>query len=383
MAQSMGMHRDGDGFSLVPYEAEIGRRMWWQIISLDMKISEDRGCEPMLSECCFDTRLPFNMDDEDYTKTSQYPFNEKQGVTKMTLSLINMEVARTTHKLHFIPPKHSAKNFTFQEKEDLADKCIKKIDSYFLSNYDPTNPYHLLVYKTSRIQILKLRLVVLYPMQRMTISEPPPEKSGLGLRYVVELLTITDSLYADEYAKRFDWHFRTSVSWHPIAVALAELCTEPMGELADEAWRVIDKYWARWSSCAASSQEEKMWRPVKRLLKRAREARQRSQSRHQLQALSLSEGNGITIQSGDGAERLDLLDDVPLAVTLDDNIALDYVVQVGSALDPHRWDVNDVGAYSGMDMADDATMPMDWDEWNAFIYDAGNLDADLLTGFSA
>lgn len=380
IAQSMGIHRDGDGLSMSAHEAEVRRRVWWQIISLDMRASEDRGCEPMLSECCFNTRLPLNLDDEDFCKTTPHPLKERKGLTEMTYSLMNMEVCRTTQKLHFVPPKHTTAALTLQEKDDLANECITTIDSYFVGNYDSTNPFHQIMYALSRIHVLRLRLVVLYPMQRMsTTLESQPRTRGL--KYVVDLLSIVESLAANEYARSFHWHYNTSISWHPLAVALAELCSESTGPLADEAWRVIDKNWARWSIRVASSQEEKMWRPVKSLLRRARQARQRSQPQsYQLQALSLSENNGV--QSSSNVEQDGLGNYGTSATAFNSNVPLDIPGQVNSMVDSYQWDFSN-GAYPVMGVTADDTIPMNWDEWNAFIRDAGNLDPSFHDGYSS
>lgn len=375
IAQNLGIHRDGDGLHLSAHEAEVRRRIWWHIFSLDMKASEDRGCEPMLSESSFNTRLPINLEDDDFDKQSLHPLKERKGITKITLSLMNMEVARTSLKLHFVPPKHTTPVLTYQERDDLANECISKIDSYFVDNYDPTNPYHELAYSLSRMHVLRLRLVVLYPMQRM-LTEQENQPRTRALKYVVKLLSIADSLLSSDFVKRFSWHSSTSVSWHPIAVALAELCTEPAGPLADEAWRVIDKRWAMWSHRIPSSQEEKIWRPVKSLLKKAREARQHSQPQiHQLQALSLSEDKAAG--SNNAVKNETLVDYNSFATTFDNNMAPDLSGQVNGTFDPYQWDINN-GTYPSMDVAAGDTLPMNWDQWNAFIYDAGNLDIDPI-----
>lgn len=44
LAQSLGMHRDGSTFNLPPFEAEMRRRLWWNICILDTPASEDYSC---------------------------------------------------------------------------------------------------------------------------------------------------------------------------------------------------------------------------------------------------------------------------------------------------------------------------------------------------
>lgn len=44
LAQSLGMHRDGSALNLAPFEAEMRRRLWWNICILDTPASEDHSC---------------------------------------------------------------------------------------------------------------------------------------------------------------------------------------------------------------------------------------------------------------------------------------------------------------------------------------------------
>lgn len=48
LAQSLGMHRDGDTLNLNPFDAEMRRRLWWGICILDTPASEDHSCSPGL-----------------------------------------------------------------------------------------------------------------------------------------------------------------------------------------------------------------------------------------------------------------------------------------------------------------------------------------------
>lgn len=59
MAQTLGLHRDGSHFKLTPFEVEMRRRFWWQVMILDMRASEDHGCDPSIVESQFDTKMVY------------------------------------------------------------------------------------------------------------------------------------------------------------------------------------------------------------------------------------------------------------------------------------------------------------------------------------
>jgi hypothetical protein len=57
IAQTLGIHRDGSHFDLPVFEIEMRRRLWWQVLILDARASEDHGCDPTVVEAQFDTQM--------------------------------------------------------------------------------------------------------------------------------------------------------------------------------------------------------------------------------------------------------------------------------------------------------------------------------------
>lgn len=64
IATSMGLHRDGSNFGLSPFECEVRRRLWWHLMLIDIRTSEDFASNPYpyTNNC---VRVPANIDDED------------------------------------------------------------------------------------------------------------------------------------------------------------------------------------------------------------------------------------------------------------------------------------------------------------------------------
>lgn len=67
LALAHNLHRDGAGTAFPPYEAEQRRRLWAQIIVLDVRAAQDRGTEPLIRGADdFTTQAPTNVDDADF-----------------------------------------------------------------------------------------------------------------------------------------------------------------------------------------------------------------------------------------------------------------------------------------------------------------------------
>jgi len=274
IAHGLGIHRDGTGVAHSAFKAQMRQRLWWELLVLDMKASEDRGNEPMIAEHSFNTRMPWNLNDEDFGHESQHPLMERKGITDMTFSLICMDVSNTARKVNFVPPDTDHQPLTLSQKEVLVKQCSERIENHHLAGCNPSIPHHWLLYTLGRLLILKLWSVIQYPLQS---RQPHDLPRGQSLRTAVSYLEITEMMEAHESAARFNWYFITYVPWHPLAVALAELCNETQGPLADRAWAVINRGYKKYSDRVADTKEGLLWRPIKSLLKRAQAARQRSQ----------------------------------------------------------------------------------------------------------
>ncbi|KAJ8129365.1 hypothetical protein O1611_g4267 [Lasiodiplodia mahajangana] len=92
IAQKMGLHRDGEQLGLPPFEVEMRRRVWWQIILIDTVYALMSGLGQSLLPRSWDTKKPSNIHDADLypTMTTLQPRN---GPTDMIYCLVCYEVA--------------------------------------------------------------------------------------------------------------------------------------------------------------------------------------------------------------------------------------------------------------------------------------------------
>lgn len=293
IARGIGLHRDGHGRAFSPFEAEMRRRMWWQILALDIRASEDRGSETILAENFFDTEFPCNLNDEDIGYESPDAFHSKTGPTDMTLCLLGMDALCTGRKISFTSPTGDANLLTLQEREELVQKYAERIESTYLASCGISDPRTWLLRTMGHYWIYKLRLNLYYPLQHRMPSQQAQSRTH-GLQTAVTFLNFSESIEQHPSFACFAWLLKTYAPWHAVAVTLAELCTHPQGPLADRAWEIIESRFKDWTSRIADAKETMLWGPIKNLLKRARAARQYGQeSSHAKQALQPSELDSI------------------------------------------------------------------------------------------
>jgi len=94
IAQRLGLHRDGSSHKISPFDAEIRRRTWWQIVFLDGHSSKLAGAGFPAWLAKFDTRIPMNISDSDLSPTMKELPTEKEGATEMIFCCLRYETAQ-------------------------------------------------------------------------------------------------------------------------------------------------------------------------------------------------------------------------------------------------------------------------------------------------
>jgi hypothetical protein len=164
IAHGMGLHRDGDGRTFTAFEAEMRRRIWWQILALDMRASEDRGSEPILADNSFNTAMPCNLNDEDFNYNSQHPSHSRTGHTEMTICLLSMDALYTARQIHFRSSTNEPRYLITQERGELVQKYVRRVECTYLANCDFSDPRTGLLSLIGQYWIYKLLLVLYYPL---------------------------------------------------------------------------------------------------------------------------------------------------------------------------------------------------------------------------
>ena len=276
IAQGLGLHQEGDGRAFNAFEAEMRRRLFWQIFSLDMRASEDRGNISVFAEHSFNTTMPCNLNDEDFGHESQHPLHSKSGHTDMTYCLLEMDALLTISKLNTSLTLAQPGVSNVNEREDLVRMYIERVKSKYLANCDFSDR------RTNFLRIIgqqwthKLWLSFRYPLHHQNKAQGTFSGTH-GLKIVVELLKSNELIENHPFSIGFAWLLKTYAPWHAVAVALAEICHQPHSFLADSAWAMIQAHFEDWNNKAPGTREAMVWYPIKNLLRCAREARERHQ----------------------------------------------------------------------------------------------------------
>ncbi|KAF2622361.1 hypothetical protein BU25DRAFT_377836 [Macroventuria anomochaeta] len=287
IAQTLGIHRDGSHFGLAPFEIEMRRRLWWQVCILDARSSEDHGCDPTIVEAQFDAKMPLNVNDTDLHPDMTECPQERTGFTDMTFSLIRFEVANIFRRILYIPPgpvrcTELFANFSIAEKEKWITECHQQMEDKYLKDCDMSIPLCWVTATISRLIMSKMWLIVYHPHQRKDGGASLPQETKDKL-FITSLENVEYSMLLETEARtmKWGWLFRTYVQWHAIAFLLSELCVRTKGEAVERAWRALEATAGRWwfplndSSPYRKGQQRYLWKPLRKLLAKAKAARER------------------------------------------------------------------------------------------------------------
>ena len=430
LAQAIGLHRDGNGLAFSPYEAELRRRLWWQIVVLDVRGVEDRGTEAMISIDSYNTRMPMNISDSEFGPESTEPLVDREGASDTTFSLCTAMSCDVFLYLHnpqarFYKPDMNGTMQVVQPSEDDMVRRVQALEERFVKGADMNFYQSALAAHTVRLIILIFWLSLQYPFQVRqqhasfgkatggAAATGASAAAGSGttghhtqpgggrprarvsrehvLHTAVAIMELQQHGKDGPFAERFGWWTENYPQWHPLAVALAELCSQTSGPLVDRAWAIIDSVLEQWSDQIADTKAGTLLRPIKKLLKKARAARAEAQ----MSRLDLNKGPGepATQQQQTPAQ-------TPVGNALQTGLAT--TAEVGGGMqplvepcgyggdrfmspndfifrDPHGpfdFDFNlDLAATQDLEL-------MDWTNWNEFVSDANNDTSDTFIGFT-
>ncbi|ETS81216.1 hypothetical protein PFICI_06218 [Pestalotiopsis fici W106-1] len=307
LAQAYNLIQDGDGSHHTFFDAELRRRLWWQVVVLDIRASEDRGTEAMIDPDSYNTHLPLNINDEDFGPDTAVAPPERQGPTDVTFSLCTAQSSSI-----FLWVGHAQTRVTSPTRNQSEDEIIAKaqaLEQRFITNHDPNHFQSKLAAGLVRMINLKLWLMMQYPLHTRTNSSiPAPRWPKVSREAILQTAVSVMELHEHKHNSskeglRFKWWGSTYVQWHPLAVALAELCAQTRGPLVERAWKIVQIVYPKWALVVADSKRGALWRPIRKLYKKAKSARaaaEREDEKEQVEAFQrleylASDGVGLPI----------------------------------------------------------------------------------------
>lgn len=249
IAQRIGLHRD-DTSHLSPFDGEIRRRLWRQLMILDHTSSELAGCAPTYTIMMGSTlhKLPAYVNDSDlFPDMTELP-PEREGACEMIfcalryhfssffLLINNKDTTTFDSYWHGLTSKEA----TLEMKDKAIDELNQQVEEKFLRFCDPLVPLHNLTSIAARAALSGIRLRAHHPRQYPDngASMPQSEKEML-FALSLKIIQYDTLVHANPSLQRYLWHVKVYFQWHALIYLLSELRYRKVGEEPDRAWDQI------------------------------------------------------------------------------------------------------------------------------------------------
>jgi hypothetical protein len=175
---------------------------------LDIRSSEDHGCDPTIVEESYDTRMPLNINDDELDPNATDPPPQHIGATDMTFNLIRFEVSMVFRKLNYQPPGRK-EHLSMKEKELLIEQTNHLLEEKYLKHCNMSIPLNWVSATIGRLVLAKMWLVIHHPLQRINngAALPPETREKLWLTSI-DVLDFGHKLETDPETKKYSWLFR-------------------------------------------------------------------------------------------------------------------------------------------------------------------------------
>ena len=174
IAQRMGLGTDGTNYAIPPFEVEMRRRLWWQIILIDKRVSELSGAGTSILTYTWNTKLPSNINDSELFPDMRDPPAERPGLTEMVFVRLRCEIAGFNQQSRAL-----AGALTIND--DAIDRFETRLEREYLTYVDPLVPLHFMSMMMVRSALYKMRMGLGHPYfnSARTNDLSQPEKDRL------------------------------------------------------------------------------------------------------------------------------------------------------------------------------------------------------------
>ncbi|KLO85288.1 uncharacterized protein LW93_13892 [Fusarium fujikuroi] len=282
MAQALGLYRDGQQLGLSPFEVEMRRRLWWAIVSLDVRSAEEMGSDLIIGDKTFDTQLPANINDADIDPSFTETPTPRQGRTDSAICLSRYEITALSRGLFTaiaqmrpVDPKEIEKSL--EERERMLVEVYERMEDKFLKHLmREDDPIFWVASLISRIMMAKVGLIiyqpVLFPGTGLEVSY---EIRSRLWQSCIEIVEYSHILNIDPSCRQWRWLFKSYRQWHAIACMLLELSKRPWGVTSERAWeaaQILD--YDHPIDGSNNTNHTAAWMPIKRLFTKAKRHRE-------------------------------------------------------------------------------------------------------------
>ncbi|KAI0160156.1 mitogen-activated protein kinase [Xylariaceae sp. FL1272] len=206
LAQRIGLHRDGEALGLPPFEVQMRRRLFWQLLPLDGYSGQMSGTGIFISPNSWDTKMPLNCSDASIWPGMTSPPVEASGASDMIFVLPKVELSNFYIRTSVSSPSPQGRlgQKSSPELSALISRVESLVEEKYLRYCDIINPLHFLTLAITRSALNMVRLRS--SMSSLLSSSLPDTQRRSMCTTAMKILDTDLALYANPAIRKFHWH---------------------------------------------------------------------------------------------------------------------------------------------------------------------------------
>jgi hypothetical protein len=245
IAQRIGLHKDAESLGLPPFDVQMRRRLFCQILPLDGYASQISGTGITLEPGSWNVKEPANLNDDQIWPGMTHTPEEQKGATEMIFFLARAEIGswylKAMQGKYDKPPLYNAfsRDGIGADRSDLVDEMESMIEAKYLRYCDLLNPLHTLLLIMARSAANAGRLRMKLPALHANTASNEERREVCNI--AVKIIDTDIAAYANPSLVRFMWHIRAFFQWDALICMLISMTKPDLLQAIEleTAWRRI------------------------------------------------------------------------------------------------------------------------------------------------
>ncbi|KAK3300410.1 uncharacterized protein B0H64DRAFT_470510 [Chaetomium fimeti] len=240
VAECMGLHRDGSAYGLTTLETQVRRLVWHQLCFLDVRTCEAQGPKPAIRREDYDTKMPFNCEENELTPQATVRPVPAETWTSMLLPIMRFEINEMMRNIWTDRRKLEIRKTTLTAMLTRVENFRKRMLEKYSRQLDDRVPIQMYARLVMELLIFRLHVMVLHPYHSNT-ADPLPEKlSGLLVTSGVMIIEIAIRLESNPMFRDWSWYLGAYQQYQIALLLATEVFYRPNHRVAERIWPCLD-----------------------------------------------------------------------------------------------------------------------------------------------
>ncbi|KAK1245598.1 hypothetical protein MKX08_005227, partial [Trichoderma sp. CBMAI-0020] len=237
IATSVQLHRDAESFktpALTPFQVEIRRRLWWQIIFIDSISRSGHGTGLAASDTMFDTKIPSRISASDQKSSSTASDTE----SKFLICILRCEIWTLCRFLNANQQK------PLEQKLKAFNLTVSRLEGSYIAMLSSNNALESLVKTMTSLAFSKVEHTI-YLQHFRNLKEllqmPSQEMVQHHLELSINILRDAHKLRTEPSWERWRWQLQGDFPWASMSAVFIQLCQSTWSATSERGWALTNQ----------------------------------------------------------------------------------------------------------------------------------------------